>query len=379
MGAGQVVSAKSYVLFHVCTDDTCYLDAEDDLYLVDLPTYLVNVATYHANKRNDYCEQCNEFDEYCNPEEEEEEEEEGADEDRRRRLVKTWEHKKKKRTSVKAAAAITRKLAKNKEYIDCEQCSAYECFVDEDDMDDGQQRKDELDEEVSKWIEELAQCQETGQQWNGLDLYTGVMCSPYGDGVELAVFANEDCTWYTNQAGFQDVYDPYANDDEGGNINYITYAEEFIKAAFSEVTPCLQKEYANPDEDEDQEDGDEDEGEEYQVNEYCQGVMEEDVISFNACEANEEADDVEQVCATLNEIDSADYSHVYDEAASGTWYKRNKKGAIVYKTNEKEGLSIGAIAGIIAIVVGVVGAAGFYMKSKSGKAVETDYQGGEMS
>merc|ERR1711966_519197 len=186
MGAGQVVSAKSYVLFHVCTDDTCYLDAEDDLYLVDLPTCLVNVATYHANKRNDYCEQCNEFDEYCNPEEEEEdeeeeggeeedeegsedeeeddkdEEEEGADEDRRRRLVKTNKHKKKKRTSVKAAAAITRKLAKNKEYIDCEQCSAYECFVDEDDMDDGQQRKDELDEEVSKWIEELAQCQETG-------------------------------------------------------------------------------------------------------------------------------------------------------------------------------------------------------------------------
>ena len=133
-------------------------------------------------------------------EDDKDEEEEGADEDRRRRLVKTNKHKKKKRTSVKAAAAITRKLAKNKEYIDCEQCSAYECFVDEDDMDDGQQRKDELDEEVSKWIEELAQCQETGQQWNGLDLYTGVMCSPYGDGVELAVFANEDCTWYTNQA-----------------------------------------------------------------------------------------------------------------------------------------------------------------------------------
>jgi len=429
--AGQVVSSKSYVLFHVCTDDTCYLDAEDDLYLVDLPTYLVNVATYHANKRNDYCEQCNEFEDYCNPEEEEEDEEEEGedegeeesededeeggedeeeddkdeeegdeDEDRRRRLVKTNKRKKKKRTSAKAAAAITRKLANDKEYIDCDQCSSYECFVDEDDMDDGQQRKDELDEEVSNWIEELAECQETGQQWNGLDLYTGVMCSPHGDGVELAVFANEDCTWYTNQAGFQDVYDPYADDDEGGNINYIMYAEEFIKAAFSEVTPCLQKEYADPNEDEDDENGDEDDEEENQVNDYCQGVMEEDVISFNACEANDEeeeeenddgnnydwytydmkeADDVEQVCATLNEIDSADYSHVYDEEASGTWYKRNRKGAIVYRTDEKEGLSGGAIAGIIAIVVGVVGAAGFYMKSKSGKAVEADYQGGEMS
>ncbi len=78
--AGQIVAAKSYVLFHVCTDDTCYLDAEDDLYLVDLPTYLTNVATFHANKRNDYCEQCNEFEDYCNPEEEEEEEEEADEE-----------------------------------------------------------------------------------------------------------------------------------------------------------------------------------------------------------------------------------------------------------------------------------------------------------
>ena len=67
--SGQIVAAKSYVLFHVCTDETCYLDGEDDLYMVDLGTYLTNVASYHANKRNDYCEQCERFDEYCNPEE----------------------------------------------------------------------------------------------------------------------------------------------------------------------------------------------------------------------------------------------------------------------------------------------------------------------
>ena len=112
-------------------------------------------------------------------------------------LIATERRKLKKRKLTRKN--ITRKLANNKEYIDCNKCSAYECYVDEDDMDDGQQRQDELDEEVSEWIANLAQCQQTGTQWNGLDLYTGVMCSPYGDGVELAVFANEDCTWYTNQ------------------------------------------------------------------------------------------------------------------------------------------------------------------------------------
>merc|ERR1712194_832555 len=122
-----------------------------------------------------------------------------------------------------------------------------------------------------------------------------------------------------------------AEDDEGGNVNYIMYAEEFIKSAFSEVTPCLQKEYADPNEEADEENEDEDEEEEeYQVNDYCAAIMEEDVVSYNNCEAQEEeeeedngnddgnnydmkeADDVGQVCAAINMIDSADYTHVYD-------------------------------------------------------------------
>ena len=69
--AGQVVSTKSYVLFHVCQNNNCYYESDDDLYIVDLPTYLSNVAMYYANQRTNYCEACNEFQDYCNPEEEE--------------------------------------------------------------------------------------------------------------------------------------------------------------------------------------------------------------------------------------------------------------------------------------------------------------------
>lgn len=155
--------------------------------------------------------------------------------------------------------AITRKL-ENKVYIDCDQCNNYECFVDEDEMDDGQQRKDELDAQVSEWIQELAECKESGAQWNDMDLYLGAICSPYGDGVELAVFVNEDCTMYTNKMSFNDVFDPYNDNDDG--INYLTYAEDFIKYAFSEVTSCLQQEYADPEEENDN--GDDDEEEEYE-------------------------------------------------------------------------------------------------------------------
>ncbi len=69
---GQIIAAKSYVLFHVCQQNSCYLESDEDLYLVDLATYLVNIAQYYANKRTDYCGQCQEYADSCNPEQEEE-------------------------------------------------------------------------------------------------------------------------------------------------------------------------------------------------------------------------------------------------------------------------------------------------------------------
>eukprot|EP00585_Thalassiosira_rotula_P006046 CAMPEP_0196138966 /NCGR_PEP_ID=MMETSP0910-20130528/6411_1 /TAXON_ID=49265 /ORGANISM="Thalassiosira rotula, Strain GSO102" /LENGTH=590 /DNA_ID=CAMNT_0041399637 /DNA_START=10 /DNA_END=1782 /DNA_ORIENTATION=- len=290
--------------------------------------------------------------------------------------------------------AITRKLAQ--QYVDCDQCNNYECFVDEDDMDDGQQRRDELDEEVSEWIADLAECKESGVQWNDMDLYIGAMCSPYGDGVELAVFVNEDCTMYTNQMSFYNVFDPYNDNDDG--INYLTYAEEFIKSAFSEVTPCLQQEYADPEEDND--DADDDEEEEYEVNDYCKEVFEGDAISFNNCAADEnedeednddeynwyaydmeEADDIEEVCVTLNQM-AGEYSHVYDEDLSGTWYERNADGSI---HGEDEGSGMIALSPeIIAVIVGVclivVAGAAFLLKPKKKPTDNNEpvYQGGTM-
>lgn len=75
---GNVASVRSYVLFHVCEATTCNYDAEDDLYVIDLPTYLTGVARYHANKRNDYCQQCEMFADTCNPAAAEEEGEDAA-------------------------------------------------------------------------------------------------------------------------------------------------------------------------------------------------------------------------------------------------------------------------------------------------------------
>ena len=62
---GQITSTKSYVLFHLCQNNTCFYEAEDDLYLVDLKSYLKNVAEYHAGKREEYCGACEDAKDYC--------------------------------------------------------------------------------------------------------------------------------------------------------------------------------------------------------------------------------------------------------------------------------------------------------------------------
>jgi len=429
--AGQVVSAKSYVLFHVCQGDDCYYESEDDIYMVDLASYMTNVATYHANKRYDYCGACEEFQDYCEAEEEEEEaEDENANEEEEEEADADEEEaegenageeeeeeeqedgeesqdeedgesednaeerklkKKNQKLKKKERKEINRKLAKD--VIDCDQCASYGCYADDEDADDQQENKNELDEAVSEWIGDLAECKETGVQWNGLDLYIGAMCSPYGDGVELAVFVNEDCTMYTNQKSFSSVWDPY-NDNENG-ANYLTYAENFIKSAFSEVTPCLQQEFADPDE---EDDGDNEEEEEYEMNDYCAGILEGDIADFNNCAADEDdeeeenddaynwytydlkdADDVDGVCAVLNQM-AGEYSHLYDEEASGTWYKRNSSGQIV-KGGEAWGIALSPaiIAGIVGVCLAIVGGAVLLLKPKKKQFInEPVYQGGTM-
>lgn len=62
---GEIVSTKSYVLFHLCQRDECFYEAEDDLFLVDLRTYLENVAVYRAEERGEYCNACGDFVDYC--------------------------------------------------------------------------------------------------------------------------------------------------------------------------------------------------------------------------------------------------------------------------------------------------------------------------
>jgi len=399
--AGQIVSEKSFVLFHVCGEETCNYDAEDDLYVVDLGTYLANIASYYANKRSDYCEQCEMYVDYCTAEVEEEVVEEAAAEEE---VAAEEEGEPEGEGQAaegegEAAEGEARKLKKisrkainrilSQQQIDCAQCATYECFVDEAAEDDALQRKNELDAQTVEWITAISQCQQTDKVWNGMNLYVGANCDDYGDGVELAVYANEECSWYTKENSFEATY-TFEADDEGNNVNYYTYAQEFIKSAFYELTPCNQLVFADPNaaEGEGQDDHNE-------ISDYCKGVIE-NAVSFSDCANDDEgsadqnadqydwltydmkdADNADDVCAQLHKMD--EYGHVYDSTTSGSWYKRDKSGNIIRGTSA-QGLSGGAIAGIVLAVLALVGAIVVAVKfSKKTKPIDTAYTGGAMS
>jgi hypothetical protein len=304
-----------------------------------------------------------------------------------------------------------RKLTSRRaEYIDCDKCLAYECY--QADAEEGQEQEqngeDNLDMQVSEFIKKISECEASGSQWNGIDLYYGAICSPYGDGVELAVFVDEDCTMYTTEKSFNNVYNPYAN---GENYNYLTYAENYIKTAFSDTMSCLEPEYVAYGQEADENQAQEEER--YEINEYCQQILQDDAMDYsNGCEANENEEqqqgeqqqekvvngyyydvnfdgegDINEVCAAVKKMESegSAFYHAYNEEKSGSWYTRDKKGQIINASQQgsSSGLSGGAIFGIIALIATVVGGAAFVMlkkKSKKGDIAESaEYQGGVLS
>lgn len=219
------------------------------------------------------------------------------------------------------------------------------------------------------------------------------MCSPYGDGVELAVFLDNECTVYTNKANFADVYANYIA--KNGLNDFSGDVEVYIKSAFEEELPCKEMEYANPDEVGDDDNyGD--------ANEYCQQIFAKGAIDFNQCYSQnynfgsnnqeddeyswytydmtyDEANDLDDVCTVVYQM-SGEYTYSYDEEKSGTWYNRDKSGSIKpAKSSNGLGFSPLTITLFVLLGVAIFGVAALlsYRKSRA-RRMEPLYQGGAM-
>jgi hypothetical protein len=366
--AGEIISTKSYVLFHVCQDDDCGSGSEDDLYLLDLSTYVKNMASYHASTKGAYCDACDTYYyDFCVSQA-------AANDD-----------------AIAAAANddaaayydgddAARKLVMQKEqrsrrlmsYITCDQCE-YGCKGDNDDA------ADDTDEAVVDIINEISACLNTGVNWNGYNMYVGFMCSPYGDGVELAIFIDDQCTAYINQKSFADIPSYYIYNSEDA----FAMVEAHIKSAFTETTSCANDEFGDPA----NQISESDDAVGQEVNGYCASIFQSELIAFNSCaqdddqsnynqNSNQNVDDIfafyeydmkyeelgeiDDVCTVL-QLKGGEYTYNYDIEKSGTWNNHasgtrssNSGGTWYFLTdggNNATAISLYVILGIVVIAL----------------------------
>lgn len=429
--AGNIASTQSYALFHVCQENDCYYESEDDLYIVDLATYVTNVASYYATAKSSYCAACaTYYGDFCVAQEaddaaaaDDDDAAANAD-DAAAAYDDVADYYAGDDAGDDAAERKLEKQRRTQNYIECDVCEAYGCVNEGD--DDGQQQ-DDGDDAALELIEDISQCLNTGLNWNNDDLYVGFMCSPYdGDGVELAIFLDDQCTVYTNLKAFSDIPSWYIYNDE----DIFTEAETYIKNAFTETTSCRYEEFGDPayqnngDDDAAADDAAAADDDGYAVNDFCDGLFAEGPIAFNSCVQNDDqnnnnqnnandddqynwytydmnydnAQDLEEVCVVLQQMEG-EYEYQYDEENSGTWNDHsgwwgdstnNKKGRWSFLSGgggtNKEVFSASATSGIMiffyvllgfAMAVGILFIIGVREKKRR-ERIEPVYQGGKL-
>ena len=257
----------------------------------------------------------------------------------------------------------------------------------------------------------LAQCMETGyKDGNGNEHWAGFTCGSSGDAVEIATFADEDCTIQTSVSASKAL-------SNLGNVNNYPIATiletlgQYMQTAMTETTTsCYAPLYDDPEEfNQEDENGYNDKYnyqnyQNSQVSQECH-MMAGHGMYVSDCNPNynenqdaqemgyswytvdvEDPDDLEEVCAVMNAkisgYKAADWNYFYNEDQQGTSYKRDRKGHLTGSANSSNKMNGGLIFLIVVLVIGaVVAPVALRIKKKRAAATngETAFQGGAMA
>ena len=399
--SGEILSEKSYILFNVCETQYCYYqnDNEKMQFIVDTATFVQALADYIPNQQEQYCQACEEQADYCNPQQDEaEQQQDGQQQDGQDDQQQDGEQQDGQDAEQQQDgndAQRYRFLANNQvtQYIDCDQCFELGCYEEEQEQQDqgeGYYNENPSFEEALQWLEGVSQCNQIEEQyWNGQAIYSGLICNAKGNGVEIAVFADDECTAYIPSQSYGSLM-TYEEQ------TYYSKSESLVRYIFQEDFDCYNPDiqYTNPydeaqqQQDEQQQDENQEE-EQLEAGDWCQGLFNGDFQATNLydCDGYEadndqEAEEAEEnayewynyqlseqdlqneqtVCLVVKALEGGRPT-LYNQKTGGTLFDYSKKA----KKSDKDGLSGGAIFGIIVLVVGVVGAGAYFaVQQKNG-------------
>jgi hypothetical protein len=389
---GDIIAEKSYILFNVCETQYCYYQSDNEKmqFIVDTATFVQALADFIPNQQEQYCQACEENVDYCMPED---------DADQQGQDAQQQEGDQEQEGQQEGQAeeednGAERFLAQNRvvEYIDCNKCAELGCYDEEEDQQqnqgEGYYNENPTFEEALQWLEGVSTCNQIEDQyWNGQNIYSGLICNAKGNGVEIAVFADENCNAYipSESYGSRMSYEEQL---------YYSKSESLVRYIFQEDFDCYNPEieYTNPwaeaQNDQQEEQQEEDNGEAPEAGDWCQALFEGDFQATNLydCDGYEadndqEAEEAEEnayewynyqlseqdleneqtVCLVVKALEGGRPT-LYNQKQGGTLFDYNKRAS----GNDKKGLSGGAIFGIIVVVLGVVGAGAYFAVQKKG-------------
>lgn len=271
---------KDYVIVDVISS----YDGSVKQFAVDLVTFVTTLANYIPEQMNEYCEACD-YD-YCyNNNGQGDDNNNNANEEDQQDENKDNEEEEDKENENEEDGGARRVLKQNNGkvvYTSCETCSTMNCFQDEENNNqDGENVYS--NENALEWLLDVGECQEINEDYynynnaDGYQLYVGYTCNSDGTGMEIGVFADEECSILTTTT-FAEVVE-----NGGYGSSYQSMSSGLVHRVFQQYFDCMNTEYINPGEDQQEEDEEENEDEDaqFEANEFCQQLVQDDAIAMD--------------------------------------------------------------------------------------------------
>ena len=226
---GRVVAQQSFAIVKACQSRNCETDSTAVELLVPLEIFVSGLIDYFPNKKEAYCAACENHYNYC--------------------LYGNGQK-----------FDNTSKYSNNGEFwyndqhyklIECSKCRTMGCFTQaaqavaqqQAQQNGGQQQQnnnnngdDAVWNEAVDWVLELAECKDTGVQWEPqgtqFELYGGLICNAAGNGVEIGVFLDEECRLYTNAKSYGALM-------QQSDYEYYYKSQDIIESLFTSQIECF--------------------------------------------------------------------------------------------------------------------------------------------
>jgi hypothetical protein len=271
VASGTAIGVQSYVEFDLCSSQNCFSGEEGSrvTYVVPLSDYIQAFSQFLPTKQEEYCQGCIDNNDYCG--------------------IEYYPNTNVEVTSTSYYSSgddSGRRLQQNGEVyeaIDCDLCRAYNClYTDNEEYND---RMSWTQENSMAWIQKMASCYRNEYRAvyiSDTQASFSFMCNADGNGVEIGVFLDEDCTIYDSKVHFGDVMsqsDYYFFTQSKANVEYI------FDNSFSCFNPEIT--YVNPDKYEElaANQGENESDEFVEAAEWCQSVFQGSAqpMDFTSC------------------------------------------------------------------------------------------------